>query len=307
MGRPTVSVIMNCLNGERYLREAVDSVFAQTYRDWEIIFWDNASTDASAAIAKSYGERVRYFRSEETHPLGKARNLAMQQSRGEYLAFLDCDDIWLPQKLERQIPLFEKDSKVGLVFSDAIYFGQQGRSWKLYRRGYPPRGCVFRDLLNHYFLSMGTVVIRRSALLGLDEWFDDNLTMVEEVDLFLRLAYQWDVDYIAEPLSKYRIHSESLTHTRPELLTIETEMVLSKFRRKIDRFEAEFKREIEAIRRDNDYQEAQAAWENGGLDRSRTLLKKHFGRDPKAILLYALTYLPHTVFEVIKRRYQSGW
>ncbi|HZY30567.1 MAG TPA: glycosyltransferase, partial [Candidatus Methylomirabilis sp.] len=65
MGGPRVSVIMNCLNGERYLREAMDSVFAQTYTDWEIVFWDNASTDASAEIAKGYGDRVRYFRSEE--------------------------------------------------------------------------------------------------------------------------------------------------------------------------------------------------------------------------------------------------
>ena len=103
MAYPKVSIIMNCLNGEQYLKQAMDSVFKQTYDDWEAIFFDNTSTDNSAAIAKSYGERVRYFKSQTTYPLGKARNLAINETKGEFIAFLDCDDIWLPQKLEKQV------------------------------------------------------------------------------------------------------------------------------------------------------------------------------------------------------------
>ena len=122
MAYPKVSIIMNCLNGEQYLKQALDSVFEQTYDDWEVIFWDNASTDKSATIAKSYGERVRYFKSSVTHPLGKARNLAMKEAMGDFIAFLDCDDIWLPRKLEKQMPLFKKDPQVGLVFSDMVVF-----------------------------------------------------------------------------------------------------------------------------------------------------------------------------------------
>ena len=113
---PTVSVIMNCFNGEKYLREAIDSVYAQTYKNWEIIFWDNASTDNSAEIAKSYDEKLRYFRGEKTVPLYAARNLALKQAKGKYIAFLDCDDYWLPQKLERQVEIFESDKKIGLVY-----------------------------------------------------------------------------------------------------------------------------------------------------------------------------------------------
>ena len=86
---PEVSVIMNCLNGERYLKEAVDSVFAQSFQDWEIIFWDNASTDSSPEIAQTYGDRVRYFRSDVTYSLGKERNLAISRASGEYMALLD--------------------------------------------------------------------------------------------------------------------------------------------------------------------------------------------------------------------------
>ncbi len=118
---PLISVIMNCLNCAKYLKEAIDSVYAQTYTNWEIIFWDNASTDRSAEIARSYDGRLRYFRGSETVPLGEARNRALEQARGEFIAFLDCDDLWMPQKLEKQLPLFD-DPEVGLVFSDSIIF-----------------------------------------------------------------------------------------------------------------------------------------------------------------------------------------
>ena len=99
MENPLVSVIMNCHNGERFLREAIDSVYAQTYSNWEIIFWDNVSTDDSSSIAQSYDNRLRYYLSEGFTSLGMARELAVQKSNGEYVAFLDCDDLWLPEKL----------------------------------------------------------------------------------------------------------------------------------------------------------------------------------------------------------------
>ena len=88
-GKPLVSVIMNCLNCEQYLRDAIDSVYAQTYDNWEIIFWDNGSCDKSGEIAKSYDSKLKYFKTEETSILGTARVLAVEQANGEYFAFLD--------------------------------------------------------------------------------------------------------------------------------------------------------------------------------------------------------------------------
>ncbi|MBD5641846.1 MAG: glycosyltransferase family 2 protein, partial [Desulfovibrio sp.] len=105
--RPKFSVIMNCLDCERYLPAALASLKAQSCQDFEIIFWDNGSRDESAAIALDYGPRLRYFRSEETVPLGQARNLAISKAEGEYVAFLDCDDLWRPGKLEKQLALLE--------------------------------------------------------------------------------------------------------------------------------------------------------------------------------------------------------
>ena len=104
---PIVSVVMNCLNCEDYVGEAIESVYAQTFMDWEIIFWDNNSIDKSAKIAKSFDSRLKYYKSNSTDLLGQARNKALNCCTGKYIAFLDCDDLWLPKKLEKQIPIFE--------------------------------------------------------------------------------------------------------------------------------------------------------------------------------------------------------
>jgi glycosyltransferase involved in cell wall biosynthesis len=96
---PLVSVIMNCYNSDRYLKEAIQSVIDQTYQNWEIVFWDNRSTDQSAIIVTSFNDsRIKYFLADEHTGLGKARNAALAKSTGEYVSFLDCDDIWFSDK-----------------------------------------------------------------------------------------------------------------------------------------------------------------------------------------------------------------
>src|SRR5437016_12782778 len=105
MTTPKVSVIVNCHNGAQYLREAVDSVYRQQFQDWEIVFWDNASTDGSETVVRVYDHRLRRFRGSEFLPLGAARNAALAVARGDFIAFLDADDVWLPDKLTRQLAL----------------------------------------------------------------------------------------------------------------------------------------------------------------------------------------------------------
>ena len=92
---PLVSVIMNCYNGQKYLEESIESVLSQTYKNWELIFWDNQSADKSAEIFKLYKDkRLKYFLSKEHTTLYKARNLAIEKSSGDFIAFLDTDDLW---------------------------------------------------------------------------------------------------------------------------------------------------------------------------------------------------------------------
>ena len=129
--QPLVSVIINCFNGEMYLREALNSVIAQTYKNWEIIFWDNQSTDQSAGIFKSYNDiRLKYYYASSYTSLYQARNYAIKKCNGEFIAFLDSDDWWTSEKLETQMNLFE-DKEVGLVYSNYYIYNEETQRKKL--------------------------------------------------------------------------------------------------------------------------------------------------------------------------------
>ena len=211
MSAPLVSVIMNCYNGEEYLRQAIESVLAQTYANWEMIFWDNQSTDGSASILRSYADcRVKYFYAPTHTLLYEARNFAVEKASGEFLAFLDVDDWWLPDKLERQIPLFS-DPQVGIVC--AKYWVQSERKakrWVSPKRSMPT-GWVLRDLLRLYFVGLLTLIIRRSALISLDRAFDSRFHIMGDTDLVIRLAVHWKLDCVQEPLAVYRLHANNET------------------------------------------------------------------------------------------------
>ena len=217
---------MNCLNCAKYLREAIDSVYAQTYRDWEIIFWDNVSTDDSAEIAKSYDGKLRYFCGETTVPLGHARNLAIENARGKCIAFLDCDDMWLPEKLKKQMELLEKNPDVMLVYSNSCTVDYMGAVLKIsFDSGKPERGEIFNELLSRYnFIPLLTVVIRKEVLdeVGL---FDNRYNVAEEYDLFLRIAYKHPVDYVEKPLARYRVHESNVSHNRDAGIREELEIL----------------------------------------------------------------------------------
>jgi len=306
-GEPLVSVIMNCYNSSAYLREAIDSVYAQTYKNWEIIFWDNASTDTSAEIAKSYDSRLRYFRSERIVPLGQARNMALRKARGEYIAFLDCDDQWLPTKLEKQIPLFEKNTAVGLVFSDAIdFFHSDGTSITHFKSigMKPPRGKAFSYLLAHYSISMPTIVLRAKALYEQPEWFDGTFEICTDYDLFLRIAHDWECDFVDEPLAVYRIH-ESTTGRLHKNIAKELSMTLDKFHRIYPAFDKNYKHEIHQCKKIISFQEGKSLWRNDEAEMARTIFKKYI-YSPKFFCTYFASFFPYgkimQVIDALRRK-----
>ena len=144
----TVSVIMPVYNAERYLDSAIRSVLAQTYKDWELIVIDDCSTDSSIAIVRNYAEhdnRIHLFQTDR--PSGspvEPRNIGVGAAKGRYIAFLDSDDIWLPNKLEEQLPLFEDDN-VGIVFSNYEKITEDGlRSNRII---HAPQKTDYRKLL----------------------------------------------------------------------------------------------------------------------------------------------------------------
>jgi glycosyltransferase involved in cell wall biosynthesis len=204
---PKVSVIMNCHNCSKYLREALDSIYQQTFRDYEIIFWDNKSIDNSADIALSYGKPLRYFRGEDFLPLGAARNLAIEKAKGDYIAFLDCDDVWLPENLEKLVRLLDSNKKLGLVYSDSYITDKKGlRKKTCFNILRPFKGNVFNELFLDNFIPLLTVMVRKNILYRVGI-FNPIYEINEEYDLWLRIAENHPVDFIEQPLAKYRIHT----------------------------------------------------------------------------------------------------
>ncbi len=165
---PLVSIIMNVRNGAAFLREALDSVMGQTLGDWELIVWDDCSTDDSAKVIGEYDDkRIRYFLSPEDVPLGKARDLAIRQAAGEWLAFLDQDDIWLPHKLEKQMSLAEDG--VGIIYGRTVLFYSEHRDLRDYDYAHEftrlPEGDIFAKLFRDgCFIAMSSAVLRGSAV-----------------------------------------------------------------------------------------------------------------------------------------------
>jgi glycosyltransferase involved in cell wall biosynthesis len=205
---------MNCYNGEKYLRQAIDSVFAQTYSNLEIIFWDNQSTDSSAEIVKSYGDtRLRYFYAPRHTWLYEARNYAIGYARGEFIAFLDVDDLWFPRKLEQQISCFG-DPQVGFVCGNYwIQSDRKGKRWQALTSP-APTGWVLDELLKSFFVGLLTLVVRRSAMSSLDYQCDPRYHMIGDFDLVIRLSMHWKLDCVQEPIACYRLHgsNESAKH-----------------------------------------------------------------------------------------------
>lgn len=299
---PAVSVIMNCLNCERDLAEAIGSVFAQTFDDWEIVFWDNGSTDRSAEIAQGFGERVRYFRATETVPLGAARNLAIAKARGEFIAFLDCDDVWLPEKLERQVALFRANPRVGLVCTDTVMFTGAKELNRLFEHAHPARGRVFRELMTTQWISMSSAVIRRSALDGMDHWFDESLNVCEEADVFYRIAWDWELDHVDAPLTRWRVHGANTTFRKFGQFAEETLRILDKHRAMYPGYDEQYADLVALLRRRAAFQRAVALWREGRGAEARATIAP-FDASPKFRLFRLATYLPGALFDPLARLY----
>ena len=270
--QPLVSVIMNCFNGEKYLREAIDSVIAQTYENWELIFWDNQSTDASAEIIKSYDDsRIRYFYAPDHTLLYEARNLAIKEAQGSLLAFLDVDDWWEPKKLEMQVPVFENED-VGLVCGNYEVFYEKsgwGRpSWK----GSKPSGWILNELLVNYHIGLLTIMLRRSAYAELGG-FDPRYHVIGDFDLSLRLAEKWQVVTLESQIAHFRFHGENESVQKRKMLLEEMKIWIHEAKVRLARYELS---SLKIAEQQVFYLEGLTAVENGQIRKSLSRLKQLF-------------------------------
>ena len=212
---PLISIIMNCYNGEKYLQEALDSVINQTYKNWELIFWDNQSTDKSANIIHSYNDnRIKYFYSKKHILLYEARNLAIEKSQGGYLAFLDVDDYWDSTKLEKQMLVFSKNSEVAIVYSNFSFKNEIKNTYKEFNNKKLPEGMIVDKLLRKNFMGLLTVLLNRGLIDEQGEIFDSRLHIMGDYDMAIKISAKWKVACIQQALATYRWHggNESISH-----------------------------------------------------------------------------------------------
>ena len=204
-----VSIVVNCFNGEKFLYQALNSIVKQTYKNWELIFCDNQSKDNSKKIFQSFkNNKFKYFKTKKFLSLYAARNFAISKSKGEFLSFLDVDDLWDKKKLEKQIKLF-KDPRVAVVYGNLII--QKNKKKKIYINNIIKEGYIYRDLIKNYNIGIVTAVIRKKILLKEKILFNNRYNIIGDYDLFLKIAKKYVFKAVQNPVATYRIHNSNLS------------------------------------------------------------------------------------------------
>ena len=205
-----VSVIIPARNAARFLKEGLDSVFAQGVDGLEVIVVDDGSEDGTASLAQGYGRGVRLLRQERSGS-GAARNAGLAASTGDLIAFLDADDVWMDGKLAAQLPLLESDPGLDLVFSDLQGFDDRGprqATW-FAECGFDGR-CAASSIFLHDMIMTSSVILRRSCLARVGR-FDPSLPIGQDTDLWFRIALAGRIAVVPRPLVRYRHHAANTT------------------------------------------------------------------------------------------------
>jgi glycosyltransferase involved in cell wall biosynthesis len=206
-GNPKVSVVIPTYNCDLYINEAIDSVLEQTFSDYEIIIVDNSSTDRTVELIESYSDsRVQLVSCQNNGIIAKSRNIGVSISQGEFLAFLDGDDLWYPQKLEICIPLLS--SAFDLVYHGELWFDNQGNSRSVKYRA-EDRSSYSKLLAKGNNISTSSVVVRKSVLERVGGFCENpEYISAEDYDLWMRLALNGaSFKYVDQILGGYRIHA----------------------------------------------------------------------------------------------------
>jgi glycosyltransferase involved in cell wall biosynthesis len=216
---PGVSLIIATYNHGRYLGAALDSVLAQT-RPTEIIVVDDGSTDDTPAVLARFAPRVRVHR-QDNRGLSAARNAGLELARGDYIGFLDADDVIAPTKLAAQAAVLDADPEVGWTYCDVriddeVTGESRLASERFHYAGRRLDGWIFSELVRGNFMPVMAPLIRRQALAAAGE-FDARLTPMEDWDLWLRLSLVAPVRYVAEPLATYLVRAGGMSRDRARM------------------------------------------------------------------------------------------
>ena len=208
-----VSVVIPVYNAEKYLEETLASVFAQTYPHIEIVAVDDGSKDRSIQILEQYPGRIHVIK-QSNSGAAAARNRGAREAKGKWIAFLDADDLWMPDKVQRQL---ETCSEYAWSHTDSVFFGgvNDGRKDSDFTEKY--QGQILEQLICSNFVGTSTLMIQRQVFLDAGG-FDESLRSIQDWELWIRIARQHPIGYMDAPLMKYRVHAVSASRSTRKTL-----------------------------------------------------------------------------------------
>ncbi len=204
---PKISVILPVYNGEKYLKDAIESILNQTFQDFELIIINDCSQDSSEDIARYYtllDSRVFYYRNDTNLKLPKSLNMGFSKARGHYWTWTSCDNIYLPDALKELNKALDADDEVSLVYSSIRIIDERGEKKEIINAG-PPNYLIFRNVVGACFLYRRSIAEKVGS-------YDDSLFLCEDYEYWLRIASHSKIHPIMECLYEYRRHSNSLSH-----------------------------------------------------------------------------------------------
>jgi glycosyltransferase involved in cell wall biosynthesis len=211
--KPKVSVLVPAYNAMEYLPETISSVLNQTYQDFEIIIVNDGSSDHIEVWAKQLSDARIHFFSQNNQGLASARNTGLAKAQGEYIAFIDADDLWLPTKLEKQVQILDNNPDIGLVYTWIALIDENGNHQGKLRKNHL-QGNVWIELTTHNIVECGSVALVKRECFDRVGLFDEDLpfSCSEDWDMWLRVAAYYSFGLVKEPLVYYRCHSNNLSN-----------------------------------------------------------------------------------------------
>lgn len=235
---PKVSVVMSVCNGEKYLREAIDSILDQTFTDFEFIIINDGSTDGTREILESYSDSRIFLLHQKNVGLTKSLNKGLKMVRGEYIARQDADDISFPNRLERQIAFLDKNPEIAMVGSACVRINHDGKYIDLIK--YPTDNESIKTALLKFNPFWHTSILIRKRCLDKVGYYREFFKFTQDYDLWLRISEKYKVANIAEPLVKYRFELNSITVNKLEeqllMRDLARKMALERKEKGTDRF-----------------------------------------------------------------------
>lgn len=207
--RPLVSAIIPCYNAAKFLPEAIESVISQTYDNIEIIVVNDGSTDGTDQVVCPYLDKIQYVKQANAGPAA-ARNNGISHANGEYIAFLDADDLWRADKIQKQIEIIDTCTDIAMVYSKFENFCNDTGEKLSVMPDSTPSGLLFDLILQKNIIALPSVLLRKSKIIEVGG-FDESLATAEDTNLWLKIAYNYPIQAVPEVLFFRRMHRGNIS------------------------------------------------------------------------------------------------